>query len=120
MNQARSYNYAGLLSNCCEDTSFVHTVVTLFIEHMPQYMSSLEIALAENNWTEMRFKAHTMKASIDLFDIVSLKSVIREIENQAKKNTISATLTSDIQLLKSVINDCILELKQDFHIPVAS
>lgn len=116
MNNQKLYSKESVLLNCCNDEGFVRTVVDLFIEHMPKYFEELQTAVQQENWYSLYRNAHTMKANIDLFNIVPLKSLIREIEKQGKSSTPEPLLLSQLNTLKTILFACIAELKQDFAI----
>lgn len=116
MNNQKCYSKESVLLNCCGDEEFVKTVVNLFIEHMPKYYREMEAAAQEQNWHAVYRNAHTMKASIDLFNIESLKTLIRVIEKQGKTSSPEPLLFEQMQSLKKILHACIEELKQDFAI----
>lgn len=116
MNNQKLYSPESLLVNCCEDESFVHTVVSLFLQHMPQYFQELQDGVATSNWYAVHRNAHTMKASIDLFNIIPLKTLIREIERQGKAKMPESSLPMQLNQLKDLLYDCMEELRRDYGI----
>lgn len=116
MNNQKLYSKESVLLNCCNDENFVKTVVDLFIEHMPKYLEEIEVGVKQENWYAVYRSAHTMKANIDLFNIVPLKSLIRDIEKQGKSSTPEPGMPSQLNTLKAILQACITELKQDYAI----
>ncbi len=116
MNNQKLYSPEAVLLNCCDDESFVQTVVTLFLQHMPQYFEEIQAGVVNANWYEVYRNAHTMKATIDLFNIQPLKTLIREIERQGKTETPEPGLDMQIINLQKILNACMDELRKDYGI----
>ena len=96
------------------DLDFVKYMVSVFLEHMPDYNTNLEKAASESDWKGVFFFAHKMKASIDLFDMKQLRDFIRQLEQKAKTNTNTETIAADVQFVSDNIKRCIDQMKADF------
>lgn len=83
---------------------------------MPQYFQEIQSGVATANWYAVYRNAHTMKASIDLFNIQPLKTLIREIEGQGKTEMPTSSLPRQISRLQEVLYACIDELRKDYGI----
>jgi HPt (histidine-containing phosphotransfer) domain-containing protein len=98
------------------DKDFVKYMVSLFVEHIPQSNADLEKACAINDWPKVYFYAHKMKASIDLFNLIQLKDLIRKIEQNAKNKIEVETIPNNVTFVSSYIKNCIAEMKKDFKL----
>jgi len=84
MNTNKLYDTRNLLNAHQGDTLFIKHVASLFIQHMPVMTAELKKAFTNNDWENLYFYSHKMKASIDLFGIKELTTTIRSIEQQGK------------------------------------
>ncbi|MBV9962176.1 MAG: hypothetical protein JO072_08010 [Parafilimonas sp.] len=98
------------------DQDFVKYMVSVFLTHMPGYNASLEKAAADNDWKNVHFFAHKMKASIDLFDLKILRDFIRQLDAKAKNETDTETIAADVEFVSGYIKRCIAQMKVDFEL----
>ena len=98
------------------DEAFIRKMVLLFIETVPPGLSDLSAAFNEQDWQRVSKVAHKLKSTIDSMGITALKSEIRFVEINAKQETQTDTIGEMIELVKSVIQACIGQLKTDFSI----
>ena len=57
---------------------------------------------------------HKLKTSIDLFNLVPLKHLIREVEMRAKNETETATIAEDVNFISDYIKKSMAAMKHDF------
>ena len=98
------------------DKEFVKYMVSLFVEHIPQSNADLEKACTIEDWPKVYFFAHKMKASIDLFNIIKLKDLIRKIEQNAKNKIELEAIPANVTFVSNYIKNCIAEMKKDFKL----
>ncbi len=67
------------------DKGFIDRMINLFLQQMPEIISELHNAFEREDMLSIRKIAHRVKPMIDSLDILSLKDVIRELENAAEK-----------------------------------
>ncbi|MEP6465492.1 MAG: Hpt domain-containing protein [Parafilimonas sp.] len=115
-DNGKLYDTQILIQTHHADKEFVKYMVSLFIEHMPQSNTSLESACAANDWQKVYFFAHKMKASIDLFNIIQLKELIRKVEQNAKNSVDIESIPANATFVSNYIKNCIAEMKKDFKL----
>ncbi len=108
------YDTTILIQTHQADMEFVKHMVTVFLEHMPESNANLIKASNENDWGKVYFYAHKMKASIDLFNLIQLKDLIRVVEKKAKSITDTDTIAADVNFISNYIQNCMTEMKEDF------
>jgi len=113
--EGRLYDFSILIQSHPPDNAFIKHMLSLFLANMPVTTSSLQKACKEQNWEEVHFNAHKMKAGIDTFNITPLKSIIRKIEKRSKHVSEAdiETIQHDVQLIDDHIKKCILAMQQE-------
>ena len=110
------YNTETILRSHGGDQEFLKYIASLFVEELPKMSTELQKASSKNDWENLYFYAHKMKATIDLFSIDSLKDLIRKLEHEGKTANASQTLKTDVAHVVNTIDACILQIKKDFSI----
>jgi len=67
------------------DKEFINKMIELFLQQMPETIAELRDAFEHEDILVVRKVAHKVKPMIDSLDIISLKNVIRELENSSEK-----------------------------------
>ena len=91
-------NYFGDLSEI--DPEFIVTMLTIFLEDVPNYTEQLHRAFAEQDWHSFKKTAHALKSSISFLDMNHLTDVITEVERtktEAIEQEVIANLYEYIQ-----------------------
>ena len=112
--EGKLYDTKTLIQIHRADTEFVKYIISLFIKNIPEVNANLEGACDEKNWKKVYFYAHKLKASIDLFDLEKLKKPIRIIEQKAKNQTETDTISKDVNFISNHIKKCIAAMKKEF------
>ncbi len=110
------YDLNALSRNHEADAQFIHNMVSLFLAIIPETKDSFIEAVNTENWNQVYFYAHTLKASIDVFDLSPLKQIIRSIESRSKKiiNSDKKHLKQDVQFVADYLEKCLTEMKAEF------
>lgn len=116
MPEGKLYDTQILIQTHDADHEFVKYMITVFLQHMPEYNASLVKAAAENDWGNVHFFAHKMKASIDLFNMLELKDFIRKLDEKAKNQTETDTIVPDVQHVSNYMHRCFAQMKEDFQL----
>lgn len=113
----RLYDFSVLTQHHPPDNEFIRTMLLLFLDNMPVTNDNLVKACQEQNWEEVHFNAHKMKAGIDSFNVTPLKSVIRKVEKETRQihPTDIAALNNDVQLIDHYIKKCVESMKQEIQ-----
>ena len=97
-----------------EDADFLQEVTGLFMAHIPILSENITNGIKTRNWAEVYFSAHKMKASIDLFEVDSLKEIIRKTETFAKEEINLDELPALAEQINEIVLACITQMKKDF------
>jgi HPt (histidine-containing phosphotransfer) domain-containing protein len=108
------YDTKSLTQTHKADSEFIHYMIDLFLETIPKTIAKLKKASHEEDWKTVYFYAHKLKTSIDLFNLVPLKQLIREVEIKAKKETETATIAKDVDFISDYIKKSMAAMKHDF------
>jgi HPt (histidine-containing phosphotransfer) domain-containing protein len=98
------------------DVSFVKKMVQLFLDTVPPSMTEIQQETEQQNWLSVSKLAHKMKATIDSMGIVKIKDVIRAIEANGKKGEEVDKIPGQVQVVVSVLEECMKQLKRDFEL----
>jgi len=98
------------------DTDFIESVITVFLDEVPQDLEGLEKALAEGNYEQVYQLAHKIKPNVDLLGMEQTRAAALEIETLGKKETNMSEIQSVFPSLKKDIEQVIAELKNDFNL----
>jgi len=112
--EGKLYDTKTLIQIHQADTEFVKYMISLFIKNIPEVNAHLEKACDEENWKKVYFYAHKLKASIDLFNLEELKNPIRIIEQKAKNQTETDSISKDVNFISNYIKKCIAAMKKEF------
>ena len=92
-----------------DDKQQLGNMISIFVSETPTMIQALNENMENKNLEEVRFYAHKLKSSIDLFQINGLQQDIRDLEKLAmEKNDVTSIqqYVSDITItLKSVIEE---------------
>ncbi len=116
MNAKRLYNLTNLEAVANGDKDFIKKMVTLFLQNTPAQSAELLKACTEENWQQVYFLAHKMKASINLVDIDLLKEEIKKVEANAKTRTELEMLHPAVEHIYKIIFNAAEQMKEDFDI----
>jgi HPt (histidine-containing phosphotransfer) domain-containing protein len=116
IKQSKLYDLDALSRDHKDDVQFVHYMVSLFLSVIPETKDLFIKAAETDNWNDVHFYAHKLKASIDIFDLGSLKQIIRSIETRSKRIAASdkIQLKQDVQLVADYLEKCVSEMKAEF------
>lgn len=96
-----------------EDADFLQEVTGLFIAHIPVLSGNIINGIETRNWAEVYFNAHKMKASIDLFEVNSLKEIIRKTETFAKEEVNLDELPAMGEYINEIVMACVTQMKEN-------
>ena len=111
--EGQLYDFSILTHTQPPDNEFIKNMVSLFLANMPETNNCLVKACKEQNWEEVHFNAHKMKAGIDTFNVVPLKSIIRKVEKKSKHISEAdiEAINKDVMLIDHYIKKCINAMK---------
>ncbi len=97
------------------DTDFIETLVTTFLEEVPEDARQLKIAVDSRDYLASYKAAHKMKPTIDLFDLGVLEDLI-EVQDWGKFEQREKDITGKLDNVLEAISRAIQELKEDFNL----
>ncbi len=96
------------------DEDFINSVVSVFLEEVPQDLEALQSALEQGNYDQVYKLAHKIKPNVDLLGMEQTRAAALEIETLGKKETNMAEIERIFPSLKKDIDQVVSELKKDF------
>lgn len=98
------------------DTEFVLSVISVFLEEVPEDLSELEKAVADSNYEQVYKLAHKIKPNVDLLGMEQTRAVALEIETLGKSEGNMDAVRERFPLLKRDVQQVLAELRKDFDV----
>ncbi|MAU25807.1 MAG: histidine phosphotransferase [Muricauda sp.] len=98
------------------DEDFIVSVVSVFLEEVPEDLHALETAINERNFEQVYKLAHKIKPNVDLLGMEQTRATALEIETLGKNDANLAQIEDKFPLLKKDIEQVVAELKRDFDL----
>jgi len=98
------------------DEDFINSVISVFLEEVPQDLEALQSALKSGNHEQVYKLAHKIKPNVDLLGMEQTRAAALEIETLGKKETNMAEIERIFPILKKDIDQVVSELKKDFDL----
>ena len=98
------------------DEEFINSVISVFLEEVPQDLEGLENALESGNYEQVYQLAHKIKPNVDLLGMKQTRAAALEIETLGKSEANMAEIKSVFPGLKKDIEQVVSELKKDFNL----
>ena len=96
------------------DQDFINSVVSVFLEEVPEDLLALETALEENNYQQVYQLAHKIKPNVDLLGMEQTRAAALEMETLGKSESNMEEIKRIFPSLKNDIHQVVSELKNDF------
>ncbi|MBC9796956.1 Hpt domain-containing protein [Sinomicrobium weinanense] len=110
------YNLEKLEELSGGDRDFIVSVVSVFVEETPSDLQDLEQAVKAGNYDAVYKQAHKIKPNVDLLGMEGTKSLILQMEGQAKMNDGLPAIEEMYTLIAGQVREVITELKTDFSL----
>ena len=114
MSETPLYDLSVLQQQTGNDASFMAEMISLFVSQMQEGLKTLTDAQAQQDYSQMYFILHRMKAGIHLFKINSLMEIIKEAEALTKKTEPSERLTQNIEVIRTEMQIVIGQLTKKY------
>lgn len=98
------------------DNEFVTKMIRLFLETMPVSLRDIEDAADNERWDDLSKLAHKLKSTIDSMSIITLKQLVRTLENNSKNRTDVDELPSQVGELVRVMRVAMRQVQRDFSL----
>ncbi|MGB6153371.1 MAG: Hpt domain-containing protein [Pricia sp.] len=96
------------------DEDFINSVISVFLEEVPQDLEGLERALNEKNHEQAYQFAHKIKPNVDLLGMEQTRATALEIETLGKQGADISRMVELFEILKKDIHQVVGELRNDF------
>lgn len=110
------YNLEKIREMADGDEEFIKSVITVFLEEVPQDLKDLEIAIDKKDYDTVYKLAHKIKPNVDLLGMEQTRATALEIETLGKSPDNSEVIKEKFPLLKKDVYQVISELKKDFNL----
>jgi len=98
------------------DEDFINSVISVFLEEVPQDLEGLENALNSSNYEQVYQLAHKIKPNVDLLGMEQTRAAALEIETLGKSEANMSEIQSIFPNLKKDIEQVVSELRKDFNL----
>ncbi len=98
------------------DQDFINSVISVFLEEVPQDLEDLEEALEQQNYEQVYQLAHKIKPNVDLLGMEQTRAAASEIEMLGKSAANMLEIQKVFPSLKKDIFQVVSELKKDFNL----
>ena len=97
-----------------EDQEFILSIVGVFLEEIPNDLSSLKEAIANQDFEGIYQFAHKIKPNVDLLGMEETRKNVLEIETQGKGDKDMGVINSLFPSVEDTINKVVVQLKENF------
>ena len=98
------------------DEDFVISVISVFLEEVPEDMAALESAIASENFEQIGKMAHKIKPNVDLLGMEQTRANAYELEKLGKNSGSLDEIKAKFPLLKQDVQQVVAELRKDFNL----
>jgi len=98
------------------DEDFINSVISVFLEEVPQDLEGLENALEQQNYEQVYQLAHKIKPNVDLLGMEQTRAIALQIETLGKNEANMSEIRDIFPTLKKDVHQVISELKKDFEL----
>lgn len=98
------------------DEDFINSVISVFLEEVPQDLEGLEHALNTSNYQQVYQLAHKIKPNVDLLGMEQTRAAALEIETLGKSEANMSEIQNIFPNLKKDIEQVVSELRKDFNL----
>lgn len=99
-----------------EDMDQILELIMIFLEDVPEMMNKLQEAYENNDFDQIKFYAHKLKSSIDLFKIKEIQEEIRSLETNARDHLNLNGIPGKINHITEILDATINCFKKDFKL----
>jgi HPt (histidine-containing phosphotransfer) domain-containing protein len=98
------------------DEDFILSVITVFLEEVPQDLEDLEKAIEGEDYENVYQLAHKIKPNVDILGMEQTRAIALEIETLGKHEDNMEEIKARFPALKKDIHQVISELRKDFDV----
>ncbi len=95
---------------------FLDKMIQVFLDETPSQIKQMRELQEQNDFYRLGRLAHKMKPTIDMFDMLDLKTIIRELEIESKNEDVDASsIVEKVNFTTARLGLIIQDLKEKFH-----
>jgi len=98
------------------DNDFIISVVSVFLEEVPEDLAALESAIVSENFEQIGKMAHKIKPNVDLLGMEQTRANAYDLEKLGKESGSLEEIRMKFPILKKDIEQVIAELQKDFDL----
>lgn len=98
------------------DEDFINSVISVFLEEVPQDLEGLENALNTANYEQVYQLAHKIKPNVDLLGMEQTRAAALQMETLGKSEANMSEIQAIFPDLKKDIEQVVSELRKDFSL----
>jgi len=98
------------------DQDFINSVVSVFLEEVPEDLKSLETALEADDYQQVYHLAHKIKPNVDLLGMEQTRAAALEMETLGKSESNMREIKRIFPSLKADIHQVVSQLQKDFDL----
>lgn len=96
------------------DSEFVHSVIGVFLDEVPEDLKSLEAAVNSGEFQQIYQLSHKLKPNVDLLEMEGTRALALEMETMGKNEEDLQGIRTRFMKLKQDVEQAVVELKRDF------
>lgn len=98
------------------DQDFINSVVSVFLEEVPEDLAALEKALEADDYQQVYQLAHKIKPNVDLLGMEQTRAAALEMETLGKSESNMEEIKRIFPSLQADIHQVVSELQKDFSL----
>ena len=98
------------------DEEFIQSVITVFLEEVPEDLGGLEIAVGSGDYGQIYKLSHKIKPNVDLLGMEDTRALALEMETMGKNEENLDGIRERFPRFKQDVQQVISELKNDFGV----
>ncbi|SER87633.1 Hpt domain-containing protein [Pedobacter rhizosphaerae] len=92
--------------------TFIIEFFDTFSTQTPLYLEELDLALTNQDWERVADCAHKIKPTFGYFGRNDIRDLVHDIERSARQKMAPAQIITDVQKLKSTLNQLYLQIAE--------
>lgn len=99
-----------------EDKQQLENMITIFLSETPRMLNDLNQNFDQKKYDEVKFYAHKLKSSIDLFQINGLQKDIRVLEKLASEQNDIPGIEKYVSEITSTLEGVLMDIRKEVSI----
>ncbi|WP_293306942.1 Hpt domain-containing protein [Pedobacter sp. UBA5917] len=109
----RPLDFSYLIDMVGDEPAFLIELIDTFLVQIPVFITEMDKALMSENWVKISQLAHKIKPTFSYIGRNDIKDLLHQIENPAKNELLIKQMPTEVEKLKFVLADVLLQLEQE-------